>query len=206
VPLRRIKLLLVAVVAGGLLYLVAAYIEGVRYQMSGFYGDFGALVNRNLLGAWEGGEPFPIRTGKWCEPGSEPDWPSTRSQCSFVGGAVDGCSMFTCGRSCAVIGVPATYFDDPHFREALRVALSDLCAIFHGAHRRPRPLRPGEGLYHSLGCASGGAASLSVYIHVSDSKVEPPYRIQIPLNAGPRRVALAYFSAWTRQITLISKK
>jgi hypothetical protein len=103
----------------GLLYLASAYVEGIRFQMSGFAGDFGQLVNRNLLAPWQADEDFHIWTGKWCTPGKGPDWPRTRSQCAFVGGAVAGCSIFTYGRSCAVIGMPKVYFDDEHFRESL---------------------------------------------------------------------------------------
>lgn len=190
-------------VAGiGLLYLASAYVGGIQYQMSGFYGDFAQLVNRNLLAPWEPGEEFRIRAGKWCAPGIGPDWPRTRSQCAFVGGAVDGCSIFTYGRSCAVIGVPRIYFDDQHFRESLRIALTNLCAVFPlGTQYRLR--RPS--LYDSLGCTDGRGASLAVYIHVSNSVVEPPYTIRIPPLVAPKRVALAYFSAWTKQISLISE-
>src|SRR5262245_47945868 len=89
----------------GLLYLVWAYAEGIRFQMSGFSGDFGQLVNRNLLAPWHTDGESYISAGTWCAPGDGPDWPRTRSQCSFVGGGVAGCSIFTYGRSCAVIGV-----------------------------------------------------------------------------------------------------
>jgi hypothetical protein len=100
-----------------------------------------------------------------------------------------------------VIGVPKVYFDDEHFRESLRIALSDLCAAFPPSTQY-RPRRPY--MYDTLGCADGRAASLSVYINVRDTRIEPPYNIDIQ-TPGAKLVAVAYFSASTKQVTIISE-
>jgi hypothetical protein len=188
-------ILLLSIVA--VLYIAWAFYQGIRLQLSGFSSDFAEAVNRNLL--WDTGERSPNAGRTWCAPGNEPDWPKARSQCSFVGGGIAGCSTLTFGRSCAVIGVPKIYFDDLHFREALRVALSDLCAVFDV---QKRPWQPT--IYFALGCAYGGHASLSVYIYIRDITIEPPYHIKL-IPSTPRPSAQAYFSAWTKQITMISE-
>jgi hypothetical protein len=188
----------------GLLYLAWAYINGIWLQMSNFTSDFGQLVNRNLLAPWQPDEDFFIWTGRWCAPGSDRDWPKTRKECAFLGAAVAGCSALTYGRSCAVISVPKIYFDDPSFRQSLRVALANLCAAF--ATPRDEPMRARlPGIYYHLGCGDDRAVSLSVYINVLDIKIEPPYAVHIP-PPFPKRVAVAYFSAWSKQISLVSKE
>lgn len=194
--------IILAAVGVGLLYLAWAYVEGIRYQMSNFAGSFELLVNRNLLAPWHADEKFYLEGDKWCAPGTGPHWTKTRRQCTFVGGAIAGCSVFTYGRSCAVIGVPKVYFDDQHFRDALRIALSNLCLAFPPGtqYRASRPL-----LYDAFYCQEGKPISFSVYINVRDNKVEPPYNINARLP-GPRLVAKWYFSAWSGQITLISEE
>jgi hypothetical protein len=104
--------------------------------------------------------------------------------------------MLTYGRSCAVIGVPAIYFRDPHFRESLRIALGNLCAAFPPSARTKLDKLPN--IYHVLRCSSGRPASLSVHIDIKDWKLEPPYIIEI--NPSVRRVATAYFSADTEEL------
>ena len=200
--LTRGRMMILLAVALGLLWLVGAYIKGVQFQISGFHHDFSTLVNRNLLGPWEDGESFQIRSDKRCAPGTEPGWPRTRWRCTFVGGGVQGCPILTYGRSCAVIGVPKTLFDAPHFRESLRVALSDLCAVFR---ERGRPWQPGDHYLLYRGCDHGRAVSFNVYINVHDSVVEPPYTIDIRSHVPRKRLAVYYFSSWTKNITMISE-
>jgi hypothetical protein len=190
-------------VAAGLLHLAWTYIQGIRFQMSGFSTDFGDLVNRNLLAPWRPDqEGFLIRTGMWCPPGTEPGWPKTRRQCAFVGGGIRGCSVLTYGRSCAVIGVPETYFRDPHFRESLRVALSNLCAAFPVAAPTEPTRRRLPDIYHILGCSGGRSVSLSVHIEVKDFWVAPPYKIRTDISS--QITAIAHFSARTKEITMVS--
>jgi hypothetical protein len=194
------KVVFVAITLG-FLYVAGLYVEGLRMQSSVFDSDFGDLVNRNLLAPWQPDqERFAIMSGIWCAPGTDAGWPKTRSRCALVGGAVQGCSPFTYGRSCAVIGTPKVFFDDPHFRESLRVALSDLCAVFRqqGVRSRTAPTLPR--IYDTLGCSSRRPVSLDVYIRVRDSNVTPPYTIQ----PGSTLVAAAYFSARSKDITLLS--
>jgi hypothetical protein len=181
----------------GVFYFAWAFYQGVRLQLSGFYSDFAKVVNSNLL--WEISEGYSIGGKTWCAPGNGPDWPKERSQCVFVGGAIAGCSVLTFGRSCAVIGVPKTYFDNAHFRESLRVALSNLCAVFNAPKRARQPY-----IYFTLGCGGNRSVSLSVYIDVMDIAVEPPYNIEIR-SSPATLLTRAYFSAWTHQITMISE-
>jgi hypothetical protein len=185
-----------------LLYLSLSYMYGLFLEMTTYGTDLSEAVNRNLLAPWEPDkEPFSITSRSNCSVGSGPGWPRTRKNCFFVGNwGPEPCSPFSYGRTCATVSVPSFYFDDSDFREALRSALQDLCAVFkapaaaaHLAHTGDLPMSA-----RGIGCSTTGSLSLSIYIVILDGVGDPPIRFR----EGVTKIASTmYFSATAREIT-----
>lgn len=201
--LSRIRITFRGVLWTGLLlsivYSIGAYSYGAFLELTNFNHQFGTLINRNLLSDWNPKqEQFNIITDNMCVPGNGENWPKMRDKCLFLFAGFGKCSRFTYGRSCAQISIPKIYFDDPSFRNALRFALTDVCATFKtagiGGVVNDRP-----DIYSILKCDGDAKVSLSIYISVTNRKVEPPYWIE---QKQSDTVGAAYFSARTGEITI----
>ena len=198
-----IRLTFRGVMSTGLLltyvYGIGVYSYGAFLEMTNFNHQLGTLINRNLLSDWDPQkEQFYIITDNVCVPGQGDGWPKMRDKCLFLSAGFGQYSRFMYGRSCAQISIPKIYFDDINFRNALRIALSDVCATFKvvgfnvASNKRPD-------IYDMLRCASDAKVSFSIYILVTDKKIEPPYWVE---QKKSNTVGEAFFSARTGEITI----